>query len=57
MNFAKNHKMSSSSSSAYTKPLTKYQLFVMEQRQRATEITDKDDPIEGIIKGFAKIGM
>ena len=48
---------SSSSSSAYTKPLTKYQLFVMEQRQRATEITDKDDPIEGIIKGFAKIGI
>lgn len=50
--------MSSSSSSAYTKPLTKYQLFVMEQRQIATEITeitDKDDPIEGIIKGFAKI--
>jgi hypothetical protein len=41
--------------SVSTKPLTKYQLFVMEQRQRVTEITDKDDPIEGIIKGFAKI--
>jgi hypothetical protein len=40
------------------KPLTKYQLFVKEQQQQLannTEIDDKNDPIEIIIKGFARM--
>jgi len=43
------------------KPLAKYQLFVKEQQQQQqqlannTEIDDKNDPIEIIIKGFARM--
>uniref|UniRef100_A0A6C0LHE0 Uncharacterized protein n=1 Tax=viral metagenome TaxID=1070528 RepID=A0A6C0LHE0_9ZZZZ len=42
-----------------TKTLTKYQLFVKEQQQRANENRNddntNDDPIESIIKGFARM--
>jgi hypothetical protein len=40
------------------KPLTKYQLFVMEQRKRANENKNDDtngDPIESIVKAFARM--
>ena len=36
------------------KPLTKYQLFVMEQRERANE-NKNGDPIESIVKAFARM--
>jgi hypothetical protein len=50
--------MYSNTTPVSNKPLTKYQLFVLEQKQRAIENTKEDaneDPIESLIRGFAKI--
>lgn len=49
---------SDTNTSVSNKPLTKYRLFVMEQRERANENKNDDpngDPIESIVKAFARM--
>jgi hypothetical protein len=53
-----NNSDTNNSDTTTNKPITKYQLFVMEQRKRANENKNDDtngDPIESIVKAFAKM--